>query len=403
MFRFALALPIAGLIAGFACQVSAQGLVLRNTLDNEAAVVDSLIGPDLRMHPDPSVIRTFVEGVDGNAITVAGGAHPLTLCSIHNLFLDTPGDVLDPDQGTVQMWVRIDQMPASFCEDRIRLFGGPFDLYDPIGEEPSGIGIWVGNVADQPRIHFELFAHQLSGVSVRSTSDGWDGAAVGDYLDRWVKITAAWDRSGVHGNPETMVLFVDGDLVATATGNGWGSNFGPRVGIGGSTGINLSNSYAIDDLRVFDRVVDPVYEAAFFWAHPGCEGSAGVPEMGIRTGDLPKVGTHFTITINSLPVNRTCVVMAMLSFNREESNGIPLPFDLTPIGATGCELYLHPQYDALLGNHLGHVDWALYIPNQPALAGQRFFTQALVLDPNANPMGVSLSNACEARIGTYEF
>ena len=405
MFRFALALPVAGLIAALAAPAAAQGWVFYNTLDSDTAIVNSQIGPDLRIESSPLVTRTFVPAVEDLGMTVGSSVHNLTRCTTHNLFLDDPRDLLDTERGTIQFWVRIDQMPSSICEDTFRLFGGPFD------QLPSGIGIWVANIYDVPRLQFELFPSTNGAVPVLSIDDYVEGASVEQYLNRWVKVDALWDRTGIDGltNPHdpdgleySMALFFDGELVAGTGQRGWYGGFGTQVGIGGWTGIGLDDAFVMDELKIWDNARIPVFEPEFFYAYPGCPGSAGVPSLAATNHDGPLLNSQFTMTFDGLPVNRTCLIFAFLGFDRDYLNGTPLPLDLSSIGAPGCMLYLDPDFDALLGNHLGHVEWSIYIPDLPALVGMRFFTQGLVLDPAANPLGASFTNACEARIGNVD-
>lgn len=401
MFRFALALPMAGLIAALAAPVTAQGQVFWNTLDSATAVEDSMIGPDLRPFVGPLVSRSFVTGVDGFGVTVESHSAQLH-CSAHNLFLDDPAEVLDSERGSIQLWARFDKLPEDVCGDTMRLFGGPYD------QVPGGIGIWIEKQYGEPRLQFELGSEIFGAVTVFSPDDGFPGAPLTGHLHRWIKVNAIWDRYGIDGldNPflpgvaeYTMALFLNGKFVAGTMEIGWFGGFGPQVGIAGYTGIGLDESFVVDEIKIWDNARLPTPDAEFFPAHPGCPGSAGVPVLAADNNDRPFVNSQFTMTIDTLPANRTCVVIGLLGFNRDQLNGTPLPLDLGVIGAPGCVLYVDPFYDALLGNHLGHVEWNIPIPDRPALLGIQFFTQAMVLDPEANPLGASFTNACEARIG----
>lgn len=401
MFRYALALPVAGLIAALAAPVTAQGQVFWNTLDSETAVENSMIGPDLRLFVDRLVERSFVNGVDGFGVTAESLSAELH-CSTHNLFLDDPAEVLNSERGAIQLWARFDKLPQDVCEDTIRLFGGPYD------QIPSGIGIWIENQYGEPRLQFELGADIFGAVTVYSPDDGRPGAPLNDYLHRWIKVNALWDRSGIDGldNPYLptfgeykMALFIDGRFVAGTMEIAWFGGFGPQVGIAGFTGIDLDNSFVMDQLEIWDSAVPPRPEPAFFNAYPGCSGSAGVPVLAAKNHDRPWLQSQFTMTVDTLPIDRTCVCIGLLGFDRDNLNGTPLPLDLGIIGAPGCALYVDPFFDQLLGNNLGQVEWSITIPNLPSLIGLKFFTQTMVLDPAANPLGAAFSNACEARIG----
>jgi hypothetical protein len=80
--------------------------------------------------------------------------------------------------------------------------------------------------------------------------------------------------------------------------------------------------------------------------------------------------------------------------------GIPLPLDLTSLGATGCtllasgETLLFSAVDAA-----GAATQTLAVPNDASLLGAAFFDQWWVVDPTANPAGIVLSNAGRGTIG----
>lgn len=81
------------------------------------------------------------------------------------------------------------------------------------------------------------------------------------------------------------------------------------------------------------------------------------------------------------------------------SSGVPLPFDLSVLGATGCQLYVEPQLSLPLTlNRFGGGAQSL-TPTSPALIGVQLYTQFLQADPMANSAGVAFSNGGELRFG----
>ena len=88
-----------------------------------------------------------------------------------------------------------------------------------------------------------------------------------------------------------------------------------------------------------------------------------------------------------------------LGFSRTSWGGVPLPVPLDFAGMPGCAL--HVSGEALLGvpGSGAALTLPLAIANDASLLGARFHNQALVLDPGANALGATLSNAGEARIG----
>jgi hypothetical protein len=82
--------------------------------------------------------------------------------------------------------------------------------------------------------------------------------------------------------------------------------------------------------------------------------------------------------------------------------GIPLPFDMTPIGAPSCFL----RNDILLtfggitqANSTGSVSISVPVPSDPSLAGATFRSQYLFIELAANPLGVFTSNGLTNVLG----
>ena len=74
--------------------------------------------------------------------------------------------------------------------------------------------------------------------------------------------------------------------------------------------------------------------------------------------------------------------------------------DLTPFGATGCQLSVSPDLlYPFTADPVGQAQLWLTIPNLTSLTGQQLFDQFLILDPGANPFGLTATNAIRARIG----
>jgi hypothetical protein len=74
-------------------------------------------------------------------------------------------------------------------------------------------------------------------------------------------------------------------------------------------------------------------------------------------------------------------------------NGVPLPFDLTPFGATGCRLLasMDLQLPFMLTNALGEASFTLPVPDDVSLIDQTLFFQTIAADAQANPLGLAVS------------
>jgi hypothetical protein len=80
--------------------------------------------------------------------------------------------------------------------------------------------------------------------------------------------------------------------------------------------------------------------------------------------------------------------------------GLPLPFDMAPIGAPGCTLLVDTtvMFTGFVGTS-GSLTFSLTTPDNVALDGVTLFGQAAILDPFANTLGIVTSNGVRTRFG----
>ena len=134
--------------------------------------------------------------------------------------------------------------------------------------------------------------------------------------------------------------------------------------------------------------------AAYSTFGAGCLGSRGVPTLLPQSNTLPRVNTPFTVQANNLPL--TGPAFLFFGFSNTSYGPTPLPFNLAPVGAPGCNLYV--SGDLLFGfpNVLGVGTWTFNVPNQP---GVTFFQQAFAFDPLANSLGLTVTNGGQGTVG----
>jgi hypothetical protein len=151
-----------------------------------------------------------------------------------------------------------------------------------------------------------------------------------------------------------------------------------------------SSLTALRDTQEFGGVL-PAY--AHFGG--GCPSSAGVASNTAEA--LPRIGHTMIARIGNMPAPEAAFFL--LGFSNQTSSFGPLPLDLTALGAPGCFGRVRPEATTLLLGSNGEATLELPIPNTPAFAGMRFFTQALVLEPGLNALGVAASDAVAATVG----
>jgi hypothetical protein len=129
----------------------------------------------------------------------------------------------------------------------------------------------------------------------------------------------------------------------------------------------------------------------------GCPGTAGTPSLATRSGSLPWIGQDLTFEVRSVP--QTAPLTLVVGASNTQWGTLPLPLDLSVIGMTGCVLRASVDVPVPMTNTNGLGTLTLTVPNLSFMIGQRFFAQALVVDPGANPFGATLANALEAILG----
>ncbi|MEZ5988279.1 MAG: hypothetical protein R3F30_04005 [Planctomycetota bacterium] len=106
------------------------------------------------------------------------------------------------------------------------------------------------------------------------------------------------------------------------------------------------------------------------------------------------------------PFGPNTIPVAFMGASRSKFGGLSLPFDLSPLGAPGCSLYV--STDILLlpfwwGSSRSWPAmgwWNDQVPLDNRLSGMTVYFQAFSLN-SVNPLGVTSSNGVEVKIGPY--
>jgi hypothetical protein len=127
-------------------------------------------------------------------------------------------------------------------------------------------------------------------------------------------------------------------------------------------------------------------------------GAGGVPEL---YGTLSPLSGADTTTVLS-GGRRSAAVALALGGSDQQWGVLPLPLDLSSLGAAGCKLLAAPDIvSGLVLDSVGYGEARLRIPSNPAFVGTSLYQQGLVQDPPANALGLALTNGLHYRVGGF--
>lgn len=145
----------------------------------------------------------------------------------------------------------------------------------------------------------------------------------------------------------------------------------------------------------------PIAPASFVSFGQACAGAGtNAPLLSTSSpGALPWIGDTLVVTVSGVTAGST--VWMLTGFSRTSWSGIGLPLRLDPYGLPGCTLYvsLDIVVGFVAGAGGGAAEWRLTVPVDAALVGLRFYEQAVVAAPGANPAGAVVSDAAAGVVG----
>jgi hypothetical protein len=116
---------------------------------------------------------------------------------------------------------------------------------------------------------------------------------------------------------------------------------------------------------------------------------------------LPIIGQPITVKLSA--ARKLSAAICPLGTSNTLWGALPLPFDMTVVGAPGC--FLRASLDGLIiggaTDANGNAQFTLPIPNAIGLSGVVFYNQWIVFDAPANTLGLVLTNGGKATIGEF--
>jgi hypothetical protein len=257
-----------------------------------------------------------------------------------------------------------------------------------------------------------VLGQTLSGNCSGSNEEDWWGFAVSGPTT-----IAAMSDNGATLTPitdTTVKLYDANGTFITSASSGGPSSHGKLVFTVTEPGlyyIAVAGGVfaATGDYVLYTGSCDPTFVASAFSTTPpstnACPGSNALrPALTAASTESPQMGSTFVVRLqNALP---NAIAAPFVGFSRTLGYGgsLPLPFDMTPVGAPTCFLRVDPVIMTPMVTDaagVGYLD--IVLPAIPSARGFQFFMQSIQLDAALNALGASMSNDVKIVVGDRGF
>jgi hypothetical protein len=133
----------------------------------------------------------------------------------------------------------------------------------------------------------------------------------------------------------------------------------------------------------------------------GCASATGTGKA-VHTASLLRPGAVSVFEARSYVASGNLPAVLGLGISSTAWGAVPLPLDLAPLGAPGC--FLRNDFVLMLGGvtqpyPTGSVAIQISVPPDPGLADAAFYSQFVLLQAAANPMGLFTTNGLRNTLG----
>jgi DUF971 family protein len=273
----------------------------------------------------------------------------------------------------------------------------------PEGPEPNN------NAANAP---FLVLGQDATGNISGSNEGDWYAF----FVNGPTTVGAMCETGPAPGITGTTLRIYDGNGVAIATASGSSMTHGRLVATvreAGTYYLEVAGAVFAGAGNYVLRTGScaPLFVASSVTTQPpstnACPGSNGLrPNLGVASGEKPYLGTTFVMRLSNAVANTFVVPMVGLSDTSAFGGTVPLPFDLTALGAPGCFVRVDPLVTlGFLADASGvaFVDFPL-VPNL-SQRGTAVFVQCLCFDPflAGNTLQLTVSNDLRLIAGDRSF
>jgi len=142
----------------------------------------------------------------------------------------------------------------------------------------------------------------------------------------------------------------------------------------------------------------PIHPAPLTTFGPGCPGPLGIPSITLAAAHTGAwIGDALEVTVTRSP---GALAGLFLGYSNTTAAGIPLPWDLGPVGMSNCSLRVSPDSMWICWGAGTQCTASFGVPNSTALLDRDVFLQAVVPTQATNAAGLVVSDAVVARVGS---
>ncbi|MBL8899884.1 MAG: hypothetical protein JNM84_19790, partial [Planctomycetes bacterium] len=130
----------------------------------------------------------------------------------------------------------------------------------------------------------------------------------------------------------------------------------------------------------------------------GCA-DAGGQTLRFYANGCADLGSPFSFDLSSPGASPGAAAFLVMGLSDLDWLGLPLPFALDPLGATGCQI--STSHDLILGPYgfaRGAIALPIVVPLDGLLTAAPSYWQAYAFDPAQNSLGIATSNALRVEL-----
>ena len=260
-----------------------------------------------------------------------------------------------------------------------RAIDGSINGYEPANQ------IWRSTAAPGQWLQVACERHRVDAIRLWPVTSGGSSIVCGNFrVGVWDNGVEVW---GTNLLPSSSMPINQATVVTPPVGT-----FGDTIRTSSLGPVNGTSQLVFAEL-------ESVMFAGFIgeqWRYgAGCRVGSSVPRLDSNV--RPVLGANLAMTVSGVPATGLGLLVTGLSASA--FGALPLPFELTPLGAPHCWALTSLDATSLATTTTGTLTFPFVIPTTTGTIGTRLFQQAVVSAPLTNSFGFVVSNALEQFVG----